>query len=107
MEGAVLIFIFSLAGALREVTLDRSKREIRSLMELQPEEATVLLDDGSTKVVSVEDLKIGDRIIVAVGETVPTDAVIVDGSTSLEEALLLENRFLLENQLAIMYSVVL
>lgn len=86
MEGAVLIFIFSLAGALEEVTLDRSKREIRSLMELQPEEATVLLDDGSTKVVSVEDLKIGDRIIVAVGETVPTDAIIVDGSTSLEEA---------------------
>ncbi len=42
MEGAVLIFIFSLSGALEELTLDRSKREIRSLMELQPTEANDL-----------------------------------------------------------------
>src|SRR5690554_5662660 len=38
MEGAILIFIFALAGSLEEVTLDRSQREIQSLMELQPTE---------------------------------------------------------------------
>ncbi len=86
MEGAILIFIFALAGSLEEVTLDRSKREIESLMELQPTEATLRLSDGSTKLVPVADLKLNDIIIVAVGEIVPTDAMIIEGASSLEEA---------------------
>ncbi|CAM3703910.1 heavy metal translocating P-type ATPase [Erysipelothrix urinaevulpis] len=86
MEGAVLIFIFSLSGALEELTLDRSKREIRSLMELQPTEATVLLENGESKVVDVNDLKIGDKVIVAVGETIPIDGMIFQGTSSIEEA---------------------
>ncbi|UPU38351.1 hypothetical protein MX850_06415 [Erysipelothrix sp. Poltava] len=86
MEGAVLIFIFSLSGALEELTLDRSQREIRSLMELQPTEATRLNKNGSTEVVSVESLQIGDKVIVAVGETVPIDAMIYKGQSSIEEA---------------------
>lgn len=86
LEGAILIFIFSLSGALEELTLDRSQREIQSLMALQPTEATRLKDNGSTEVVAVEDLKIGDKLIVAVGDTIPTDAIIYNGKSSLEEA---------------------
>src|SRR5690625_3708927 len=41
-EGAILIFIFSLAGALETYTLNRSNKEISSLMELQPEEARLV-----------------------------------------------------------------
>ena len=85
-EGAILIFIFSLSGALEEMTLDRSKRDIQKLMELQPTEATRIHEDGTTEVVNVETLKMGDRFIVAVGGVVPTDGVIVDGASSLEEA---------------------
>ncbi len=86
LEGAILIFIFSLSGALEELTLDRSQREIQSLMALQPTEATRLKDNGSTEVVAVEDLKIGDKLIVSVGDTIPTDAIIYNGKSSLEEA---------------------
>ena len=86
MEGAILIFIFSLAGALEELTLDHSKREIRSLMELQPTEATLLLANGESKIVDVNELKIGDQVIVAVGETLPIDGIIVQGISSIEEA---------------------
>ncbi|CAM4213500.1 heavy metal translocating P-type ATPase [Erysipelothrix inopinata] len=86
LEGAILIFIFSLSGALEELTLDRSQREIQSLMALQPTEATRLKENGSTEVVAVEDLKIGDKLIVAVGDTIPTDAIIYKGKSSLEEA---------------------
>lgn len=86
MEGAILIFIFALAGSLEAVTLDRSKREIASLMELQPTEATLRLEDGSTQVVSVSDLNLNDVILVAVGEIIPTDAMIIEGTSSLEEA---------------------
>lgn len=85
-EGAILIFIFSLSGALEELTLDRSKREIQSLMNLQPNEALLLLEDGSTKSVDVESLSIGDKVLVTKGSVVPSDGLILVGETSIEEA---------------------
>ena len=42
-EGAILIFIFALSGALETYTLNKSHKEISSLMELQPEEAWLLM----------------------------------------------------------------
>lgn len=85
-EGAILIFIFSLSGALEDFTLDQSQREIRNMMALQPNLATRLLEDGSTEVVPVEALKVGESIIVAVGEIFPIDATITSGRSSIEEA---------------------
>lgn len=85
-EGAILIFIFSLSGALEDYTLDQSKREIRAMMALQPTTAIRLLKNGSTESVAVEELKVGDTIIVAMGETFPIDAVIIEGRSSIEEA---------------------
>ncbi|MEI3613958.1 heavy metal translocating P-type ATPase, partial [Pseudogracilibacillus sp. SO30301A] len=54
-EGAILIFIFSLAGALETYTLDKSNQEISSLMELQPEEARII-QDGIEKMIPVSKL---------------------------------------------------
>lgn len=85
-EGAILIFIFSLSGALEDYTLDQSKREIRAMMALQPTTATRVLSNGSTEAVAVEELKVGDNIIVAMGETFPIDALITEGRSSIEEA---------------------
>src|SRR5699024_4152936 len=56
-EGAILIFIFALAGALETYTLNKSNHEISALMDLQPEEATLLIN-GNSRVVPVEQLKI-------------------------------------------------
>ena len=50
-EGAILIFIFAISGALETYTLNKSHKEISALMELQPEEAWLLREDGTeTKV---------------------------------------------------------
>lgn len=86
-EGAILIFIFSLSGALENLTLDHSQKEIRSLMQLQPQEAIRQLENGTTEEVKVEDLLIGDRVIVAAGKTIPVDGRILEGVTSVEEAM--------------------
>lgn len=85
-EGAVLIFIFSLSGALEEFTLDQSQREIRALMALQPEMAQLLQEDGTTIEVNIDSLNIGDRIMVAKGAIIPIDAIIKEGHSSIEEA---------------------
>lgn len=84
-EGAILIFIFALAGALETYTLNKSNREISSLMELQPEEA-LLVKDGTQKVVPVSQLNVGDIIFVRASERIPADGTIIKGSTSIDES---------------------
>ncbi|MRX53311.1 ATPase [Bacillus sp. HMSC76G11] len=85
IEGAILIFIFALSGALETFTLNKSKRELSALMELQPEEASLLKDGKETKV-HVSALEIGDLIAVRPGERIPTDGVVASGTTSIDQA---------------------
>jgi Cd2+/Zn2+-exporting ATPase len=84
-EGAVLIFIFALSGALESYTMARSKREISSLMDMKPETA-VLFQDGRERIVAVEQLKPGDVIIVKPGERIPADGRIAAGSSAVDQA---------------------
>lgn len=83
-EGAVLIFIFALSGALETYTLNKSNKEISSLMDLQPEEATVIID-GNEKVVPASELQVGDIVLVRASERIPADGVIIRGSSSVDE----------------------
>lgn len=84
-EGAILIFIFAMSGALETYTMNKSHKEISALMELQPEEALVVTN-GIEKITAVSDLKIGDLILVKPGERVPSDGRIVKGQTHVDEA---------------------
>ncbi|WP_313430854.1 heavy metal translocating P-type ATPase [Siminovitchia terrae] len=84
-EGAILIFIFALSGALETYTMNKSHREISSLMEIQPEEAW-LWTNGEIERVHVSELDVGDLILIKPGERVPSDGQIVRGNTSLDEA---------------------
>lgn len=84
-EGAILIFIFAMSGALETYTINKSKKEISSLMELQPEEA-LLVVNGVEQVVPVKDLMIGDHILIKPGERIPADGRIIKGSTNVDES---------------------
>ncbi|WP_286231038.1 heavy metal translocating P-type ATPase [Neobacillus mesonae] len=84
-EGAILIFIFALSGALETYTMNKSHKEISSLMELQPEEA-LLLVNGLEKRVPVSELQVGDHILIKPGERVPSDGMIIKGHTNIDEA---------------------
>ncbi len=86
VEGSILIFIFSLSGALETYTMNKSHKEISALMELQPEEALVIDAQGNETLVAVADLKLGDRILIKAGERVPSDGTIIEGTTNIDEA---------------------
>ena len=86
MEGAILIFIFALSGALETYTMNKNERALESLMELQPEQATRLTQSNDLEVVHIDDLKVSDRIYVRPGERIPVDGRILSGSASVEEA---------------------
>lgn len=84
-EGAILIFIFALSGALETYTLNKSERELESLMEIQPETATIL-ENGSERIVSASTLSIGDILLIRPGERVPADGIIIKGQTSVDQS---------------------
>lgn len=84
-EGAILIFIFAMSGALETYTMNKSHKEISALMELQPEEA-LLIRGGHEATVHVSELRIGDHILVKPGECVPSDGKIIKGQSNLDEA---------------------
>ncbi|PFM79002.1 cadmium-translocating P-type ATPase [Bacillus sp. AFS077874] len=86
-EGAVLIFIFALSGALETYTLNKTNKEISSLLTLQPQTAIRLVDEVE-EVVGIKSLNIGDYILIKAGERIPADGQIVKGETLVDEAAL-------------------
>lgn len=85
MEGAILIFIFAISGALETYTMNKSQKEISALMEIQPEEAWRITKSGTERV-HVSELAVGDLILIKPGERVPSDGKIMKGSTTLDES---------------------
>ncbi len=85
-EGALLILIFAGAHFLEDYAEGKSKIEITNLLKLNPTEGRLILEDGSTKITPVSELKIGDRLQVNVGDQVPTDGMVLEGKSSIDEA---------------------
>lgn len=86
-EGSLLIFIFSLSHALEEYTTNKSKKEIESLINIQPNVANKLINGKYTEV-SVDNLYIGDTISVLKGESVPIDGKIISGTSVFNESVI-------------------
>jgi Zn2+/Cd2+-exporting ATPase len=84
-EGAILIFIFSLSGALETYTMNKSQKEISSLMNMQPEKALLVTATGY-EWTSVKNLNVGDQILIKAGERVPADGTITKGQSTLNES---------------------
>ena len=85
VDGAILILIFAISGALEGYAMQRTERDIRSLMSLSSDTARVL-HHGQEKLVDVSQLQVGDRILVKPGELIPTDGIIQAGYSTLNEA---------------------
>ena len=85
VDGAALILIFAISGALEGYAMQRTERSIKSLMQLTSDTARVLLN-GIEQLTPVSELKIGDQILVKPGELVPTDGLIIEGYSTLNEA---------------------
>jgi Cd2+/Zn2+-exporting ATPase len=84
-EGAMLIFIFALSGALESYTMERSKKDISSLMALKPATA-VRIEQGAMNEVAIEQLAIGDLLLVRPGELIPADGKVCRGESAVNQS---------------------
>lgn len=85
VDGAILILIFSISGALEGYAMQHTARSIRSLMNLTSDTARVWRQ-GREEAVPISTLQIGNEVIVKPGELVPTDGLIVEGFSALNQA---------------------
>jgi len=84
-EGALLLFLFSFGHALQHMAMDRARNAIRALAGLVPKTARVRRD-GAEEEVPLEDITIGDLVVVRAGERVPADGQVREGSSSVDQA---------------------
>ena len=84
-EGALLLFLFSLGHALEHYAMGRAKRAIEALAELTPDVATVRRD-GQTSEIPVEELIVGDVVIVRPNERLPADGFVIKGNSAVNQA---------------------
>lgn len=84
-ESAVVTFLFLFGDYLEGRTLEKTRSSLKALVDMAPQQATVIRD-GQTVTVPVEDVVKGERVIIRSGEKVPVDGSIVSGKATLNEA---------------------
>jgi Cu+-exporting ATPase len=87
-DTAALILVFiTLGNYLEARSKGQAGEALRELLEMEADTATVL-EDGTEREVPVDEVQVGDRLKVRPGERVPTDGVVVDGQSAVDESML-------------------
>lgn len=87
-EAVAVMLLYEVGEALQDRAVDRARDNIRALLALRPDHATVEQEDGSTKTVSPEDVRVGQTIVVRAGERVPLDATLLSPTLAFDTAAL-------------------
>lgn len=82
-EAVGVMLFYGVGEALEELAVGRSRRNIEALMDIAPQVANLIVD-GQVVEVRPEEVKVGDRLLVKVGERVPLDGLIVKGQSRLD-----------------------
>ena len=90
-EAATLAVLFSVAELLERASMDQARDSLQELMDLSPNEATVKREggeegEGGEKTVPVEEVSVGDIVVVRPGEKIPMDGDVIDGKSAVNQA---------------------
>ena len=88
MPEAVAVMLFYVVGELfQDIAVNRSRKSIKSLLEIKPEYANLVVDGESVKV-APESIQVGDTILVKAGEKIPLDGEVIDGNSFVDTSAL-------------------
>ncbi len=85
LAAAVVSFVMKIGGLIEEVCSESARKAIQSLIRVSPETATVLSGDGEREV-PVEQVSVGDVILIKPGDRIPGDAAILSGLSAIDES---------------------
>lgn len=87
-DASVIIITLILTGKLlEEIAKGRASSSIKKLMKLQPTVATVTKNEEETEI-PIEDVKIGDVLVVKPGERIPVDGIVIEGYSAVDESMI-------------------
>jgi len=84
---AVVVTTITLGMLLEEMAVEKTGETIKKLMELQPKTA-IVIRNGDEKEVTVEEVEVGDVVVVRPGERIPVDGVVVEGHSFIDESMI-------------------
>jgi len=88
-DTAALILVFiTLGNYLEARSKGQASEALRALLEMEADTATLVDEDGTEREVPVEEVAVGDRMKVRPGEQIPTDGVVVDGESAVDESMI-------------------
>lgn len=85
-EAAIVTFLFLFGAYLEQRTLNKTRSAIKELTEMAPESALKQLDSGEYEEVDVDEVDIGDILLVKTGAKVPVDGTVISGEGHINEA---------------------
>ncbi len=87
-DTAALILVFiTLGNYLEARSKGQAGEALRKLLEMEAETATIVNEEGNEEEIPLEDVEVGDRMKVRPGEQIPTDGVVVDGQSAVDESM--------------------
>lgn len=96
-SAAVIITLITLGKYFEALSKGKTSEAIKKLMGLSPKTATIIKDEKEL-IVDIEDVEVGDIIVVKPGEKMPVDGIVVEGATSVDEAMLTGESIPVEKQ---------
>ena len=85
VEGALLLFLFSLGHALEHHAMNKAKKSIKALAELAPKTA-LRKRNGETEEIDIDRVRVNDIIVVRPDSQIPVDAVVIHGQSSVDQS---------------------
>ena len=85
-ESAIVTFLFLFGAFLEQRTLNKTRSAIKELIDMAPESALKLMQHGNFEEVSIEEVDIGDILMVKTGAKIPVDGRVASGEGSINEA---------------------
>ena len=98
LAAAVVSFVMTFGALIEQVTSESARKAIKSLIEISPQTAIVLIDEDQ-RVVPIEQVKVGNRVLIKPGERIPVDGTIISGVSAVDESAMTGEPLPVEKQL--------
>lgn len=96
-EGATVVFLFSLGNTLQAYSMEKTRKSIRTLMDLSPKEAFIRRN-GQERQLPLREIEVGDVLIVKPGERIAMDGLVIAGTSGVNQALITGESIPVEKQ---------
>lgn len=88
IEGVAVMWFYQIGELFQSVAVGKSRKSITNLMDIRPDYANIMREDGTLEKVDPDEVEVGTIIVVQPGEKIPIDGIVIEGTSSIDTAAL-------------------